>query len=338
MSRKAIGTVDWRANPDRPGTFCWCARFTRADGTKTPWQPLDPRIHEGDRAGADACAAQLAPTARATTKDGKGETVAKYSERWLAERKTRVVSVKDDDARLRDHVLPLVGDASVLRLTRDDCERVRDALDDKVAAGAIGWKTARHAWQIFRSMCADLANARRRELRVRDTDPAAGIKPTLRGNSKSKQYLYPSEFLRFMACDIVPRDWRVAVALALFTYGRDGEVAELHWPDVDLEHGILTIARARDRETGAAKSTKTGGTRRFSVEPNLLPMLKAMHAEAKGQGRVFALDATHLSRTFRRWLLVAGVTRAELHATTATSRPITWHDLRASAATWMAVR
>jgi integrase len=136
----------------------------------------------------------------------------------------------------------------------------------------------------------------------------------------------------------VPRDWRVAVALAIFTYGRDGEVAMLEWIKVDLEHGILTIDRARNRDTGEAKSTKTGGTRRFSIEPNLIPMLRAMHDAAEGAGKVFNLDATHLSRTFRRWLLVAGVDRTELHDPTETSRPITWHDLRASAATWMAVR
>jgi hypothetical protein len=124
--------------------------------------------------------------------------------RWLAERKTRVVSVKDDASRLRDHVLPFIGHRSVLSLSRDDVEGVRDALDDKVAAGTIGWKTARHAWQITKSMCGDMANARRRELRVREDDPSAGIKPTLRGVSRSKQFLYPSEFLRFMACDEGP--------------------------------------------------------------------------------------------------------------------------------------
>jgi len=136
----------------------------------------------------------------------------------------------------------------------------------------------------------------------------------------------------------VPRRWKIAATLALYSYGRDGEVAKLDWRDVDLEHGILRIARARDRDTGADKSTKTGMARRFSVEPTLLPLLQAMHEKTGGKGTVFDFDATHLSRTFRRWLKVAGVERHELHVTTAASRAITWHDLRASAATWMAVR
>jgi hypothetical protein len=165
MSRKSTGTVGWRPDPERPGDYRWHARYTRSDRSRTPWYPLDPSILEHDDEGARRCALQFASAAKATTKDGKGESVAAYSVRWLAERKTRLVSVKDDTARLRDHVLPIVGQASVLRLTRHDVEGVRDALDDKVAKGEIAWKTARCAWTVFKTMCDDMANARRRELR-----------------------------------------------------------------------------------------------------------------------------------------------------------------------------
>lgn len=337
MARAATGTVAWRWSAEH-GRDCWHARFTRGDGTRTAWHALDPNIPEADREGARACAARFASVAKTSTRDGAGELVATYVERWLADRKTRLVSIKDDHQRLRDHVLPLIGRRSVIALNRDDVEGVRDALDAKVTAGTLTWKTARLAWAVLRTLCNDLVNARRKELRVRDDNPAAGVKPTLSGATKLKSYLYPSEFLRFVDCASVPRDWRVAVALALYTYGRDGEVSMLDWKDVDLEHGTMTIARGRDRETGKAKSTKTGVARRFAVEPNLLPMLRAMHTAAKGKGRVFDLDATHMSRTFRRWLLVAGVDRPALHDRTEATRPITWHDLRASAATWAAVR
>ncbi len=45
-----------------------------------------------------------------------------------------------------------------------------------------------------------------------------------------------------------------------------------------------------------------------------------------------------MARNLRRWLLKAGVDRPALHASTATSQNLTWHDLRATGATWMAVR
>ncbi|MGH7437478.1 MAG: site-specific integrase [Polyangiaceae bacterium] len=44
-----------------------------------------------------------------------------------------------------------------------------------------------------------------------------------------------------------------------------------------------------------------------------------------------------MARNFRRWLWKAGVRRAALHETSPTSQNMTWHDLRATGATWMAV-
>jgi hypothetical protein len=40
----------------------------------------------------------------------------------------------------------------------------------------------------------------------------------------------------------------------------------------------------------------------------------------------------------RRWLRKAGVTRRELFEDTRTTKSLTWHDLRATGLTWMAVR
>jgi len=45
-----------------------------------------------------------------------------------------------------------------------------------------------------------------------------------------------------------------------------------------------------------------------------------------------------MARNLRRWLVKAGITRPALHESTATSLNLTWHDLRATGATWMAVR
>ena len=50
------------------------------------------------------------------------------------------------------------------------------------------------------------------------------------------------------------------------------------------------------------------------------------------------LSERAMARNLRRWLLKAGVTRPALHEGSATSQNITWHDLRATGATWMAVR
>jgi hypothetical protein len=76
------------------------------------------------------------------------------------------------------------------------------------------------------------------------------------------------------------------VAVAVFTYARDGELRVLRWDegDVDLEHGVLSITRAYNRRTGEAKGTKTDAPRRVPIEANLLPLLRALHDAAKGKG------------------------------------------------------
>jgi hypothetical protein len=107
-----------------------CARS--GDGCRIA---LGSSIAEHDEAGARASAASLAPVAKASTKGGVGEFVAAYASRWLADRVGRVQSVADDRARMRLHVLPLLGHVSVLSLPRDAVERLRDEVDRKIEKG-----------------------------------------------------------------------------------------------------------------------------------------------------------------------------------------------------------
>jgi integrase len=93
------------------------------------------------------------------------------------------------------------------------------------------------------------------------------------------------------------------------------------------------------RKPGEIKGTKSDTPRRFAAEPNLRPLLDAMREESGGNGLVATLASERaMARNFRRWLLKAGIRRASLHETTDQSQNITWHDLRATGATWMAVR
>jgi len=338
MSRASKGTVAWRRDIET-GAPCWHARFTRADGTRTNWIPLDPSIAEDDEDGARACAAEFAGTAKRTTKDGKGESVAAYSKRWLDARVGRVQSVADDRARIRDHVLHVLGALEARAFTRDDVERVRDDLDDKIVRGALAWKTAASVWTLVTCMCADMVTAKKREFRVREDNPCRDVKPPERGDRKAKQYLYPSEFLQFVSCERVPLQLRRALAISVYTFVRDGELRALRWDggDVDLEHGTLSITRSLGRD-GSTKSTKSGETRRFAIEANLLPLLRTMHKEAKGKGTVVSFRDRHMSRDLRLWLKRAGIMRPELHNGSPTRKPMTWHDLRATGLTWLAVR
>jgi integrase len=266
------------------------------------------------------------------------EPVEQYAKRWLDEREGRVHSIRDDRSRMRLHVLPVLGPLDARTFTRDDVEHVRDELDEKITSGRLAWTTVASCWTLVTSMCADMMSAKKRELRIRDDNPCRDVKAPERGARKAKQYLYPSEFLQFVSCESIPLRWRRAVTLAIYTYTRDAELRVLRWDDV--AHGVVDITRAYNRrEPGEVKGTKSDSPRRFAVEPKLRPLIDAMREESGDTGLVIDLASERaMARNIRRWLWKAGVRRAALHETNAQSQNITWHDLRATGATWMAVR
>jgi integrase len=109
--------------------------------------------------------------------------------------------------------------------------------------------------------------------------------------------------------------------------------------DIELDHGTIHIHRSRNREDVHDKGTKTKAARRFTMEPAIVPLVRAMHEESNGEGHVIQLpNDKHLARDFRQWLSAADVDRAELHASTPTRKAMTFHDLRATGLTWLAIR
>lgn len=337
--RPATGSIEWRSGQ-------WWARVSLGDKTR-PLIPLDPSIPREDRARARECAALVSERAR--LKRGVSstvrETVAEYAKRWVDDRRDRNLASADDDrGRLRKWVLPIIGSLDVRAVKREALDDLVADLDRRVRAAELSWKTAQHAWALVTRMFADAAGAtKRRDLRVRSDNPAVGVPGPDRGTRKSKQYLYPDEFARLMACEDVPVEWRRTFAITTGLYLRAGEVNALTWEDVDLDHRVVRVHRSANRKTGALGSTKSDIDRRVPIEPMLVPLLTKMRDEAGATGRVLATRATDrkLSRQLRRCLRLAGVARAELFEdenTRQTTKPITFHDLRATGITWCAVR
>lgn len=339
MARKPTGTVQWFG--DR-----WRARITLTDGSR-PWLDLPPGIGRDDKAKARAKAAELAAYAREhgvkRTDDGAladdNETVREYVARWIEDRRRRGIKTCDDDAaRLRKHLYPLVGSKPMRTVDAKDLRAFVASLDAKIASGALAWKSAANLWGLVGKLFSDAQSSKVEALRVRDDNPAAGVAPPDRGVKRSKTFLYPDEFARLVRCEAIPKNWRRIYALAVYTYAREGELDALHVEDIDLERGVLHIHRARDRE-GRIRETKGRAARELPIEPNLLPLLRAMVRACGGKGRVVEIPRTsHSARGLRHDLKLAGVERAALYADDETRKAITFHDLRATGITWRAAR
>jgi integrase len=270
-------------------------------------------------------------------------------------RKDRGITTASGDAgRLKHHVFPVIGDLDMRVVAREDIERVVDFLDAKILSTdqkkRIEWKTASNVWGLVTKMFDDAVNAKRKDIRSRESDPTYKVKGPDRGVRKAKQYLYPSEFAQLVGCEAIDVDFRTLYAAAVYTYTRAGELEALTWNDVDLDHGAIHITKAISRETGAVKSTKTGETRRIPIELQLAPLLKRLRADHDRKHEGISESVRKAMRCFwmpadeeravmlRNHLTTAKVTRAALFTDDARHKHITFHDLRASGITWMAVR
>jgi integrase len=339
MPRKQLGQLKWWGSS-------YSVRVRFRDGRRR-WVSLPADLTHTQ---AVARAAEVAREARTATTPlvlthlaaADGETVEKWTDRWLAAREERgLESVRDDRSRFRTHLLSVIGAERMATVPSAKLEDVRDALDEKVRRNEIAWKTAQHVWAVVRGMFRDARASKRRELRVREDNPCLGIAPPDRGAPKAKQYLFPSEFDRLARCGEIPVFTRRVITLATYLFLRASELEALGWDDIDFAHGTVHVHRSLKRYTRIDKSTKSGGTRRFTIEPALMPLLRTMAHETGGKGRVLAdaqIDKYSLSRVLRTSLALAGIEREELFGNDPTRKWITFHDLRATGITWMAVR
>ncbi|MCA9644839.1 MAG: site-specific integrase [Myxococcales bacterium] len=226
-------------------------------------------------------------------------------------------------------------------VSRKDIEALVLALDTKVRAGSLSWKTATNVWAVITKMFKDSVRSKVPGLRVREDNPCSDVEGPDRGGQRSKAFLFPTELLKFAEADVVPLEWRRLVAIAVYLGARASELEALEWTDIDLEHGKVNIHQAISRDSrDVTKSTKSDAPRTFSMEPELMPLLRAMHAEAGGRGRVVREMPRHrdLAEGFRDWLRKAGVDRPELFISDRTRLNIRFHDLRATSVTWQTVR
>jgi integrase len=341
MSRKITGSPEYRGGR-------WQVKVTKPDGSR-PWVDLPGSIPRDDPERAKRVA--LIVATRIHNGDSvpmeRGETVLEYGARWYGWRKKRAVSSAGEDlSHLRTHFFEKHGALPMAGIMREHLEDFVTHLDERVLEDEMAWRTARNVWGSVAVMFRDAFGAKDRTVRVVEmsSNPAAGVAPPDKGEETALQFLYPSEFLTLVACPKVPLLRRRLYAYAVYSYSRAGEIVPVRWArDVQLDHDVIHIHEAEDRKRrpGQPGTTKNEAPRRIPLEPALRPMLEAMGANAKGL--VFpvmpaASGDVGLANLLRDDLVTAGVDRPELHHKCTSTRPLRFHDLRATGITWMAVQ
>jgi integrase len=307
-------------------------------------------------ATAVAKALRKSPSSREAKTWGKALSVGQYAERWITRRRAdRLKNVDDDEAVLRNHVLKKIGDDDMRTIPRARLVTLRDDWNNRSSLTRdhddfIPWKTARNFWGLVAKMFSDAAHpdsghADPRDpssapLHVRDDDPAAKIRAPIERGERQQCALWPNEADALLTCARVPCHWRVLYAIAFYTGLRQSELRALQVQDVDLENGLLSVAKKVSRRTGKIEATKTKKVGYCPIESNLCDLLAALIEGRDGtEALLWMPPEEDLAANVRdKHLPWAGVTRADLFADDETHQNFTFHGARHSHLTWRAGR
>lgn len=149
------------------------------------------------------------------------------------------------------------------------------------------------------------------------------------GKAPAYPYLYPDEDAQLLAALAVPLPVRLLIGFLAREGCRRGEAAAFTWKDFDLERGAVSL-----------DENKTDDARAWVLDPGVARALQAYRkryrADAADMEPVFAdesgasLDVEHLAAGLRRALMLANVTRPELHEGGMNRGRLRAHDLRAT--------
>jgi integrase len=364
MPRKATGSLVYvEANTKTAAHFA--ARMTRADGSRFWFHfeaaPNTPKNETAFRERAAKLAQDLKqgdvrkPSkpdvhAAAVTR----ETVTQYVDRWMADReRAGLRRQRNEKSRMQTHVLPRIGPKPMAAVTSHDLKELVFALDEKVRADSLSGATASKVWSLVAKMFDDASASKNPALCILATNPArypVHVKGPDKGRRRRKQWLYPKELAKLVGDERLSVRWRRIYAVASYLGLRLGELAALRWEHVDLDSGAVNVVHSYDLETCELKVPKSArGSRIVPIPAALAPVLAAMHKEAKGKGLVIQSDDPRrvtphglpphrgLPGLLREHLLRAGVDRSDLHHESPSTQRVTFHDLRASYGTWLAL-
>lgn len=242
-----------------------------------------PDTPEG-RAQAEQLLEEVVRTLRAREKLATGQTLRAYAQGWMDARKGS--SAGDDRQRLKDHVLPVLGDKPFPAVTAGDVRKLVADLAGKASrkGGTLAPRTIRNVYGVLQAMCTDavidgVIPASPCVLRAQHLpqarDKVAGWRDTA--------IFSLEEVLQLLTDARLPQDRRTFYALLFLGCTRFGEAAELRWSDYDpgaQPLGKLRVLRSYSTRLGEVKGTKAERPRNVPV----VQLLAAMLAEWKLSG------------------------------------------------------
>ena len=213
-------------------------------------------------------------------------TVREAADLWIrrAERENlETATVRQYRQHVKFHVVPLIGDARLSRLTTPVVEKFRDDLLQKCASRAL-------ARAVLASFKGILKEARRRGLLGHDPAATTAIKFAKDENRKrgipSKDQIrailtgaevWPYtkvQITRSKEAKTVTIAWRPFLVTAIFTGMRCSELRGLTWNNVDFEQRLIKVCQRADFQNIIGTTKSRAGDRDIPMSPMVFNTLR----------------------------------------------------------------
>lgn len=277
----------------------------------------------------------------------EGLTVAELVSKWHAE-KASSVRTADELQTKALHYLGPVAHRRAAEVTREDIGTIHSTIATEsrkrihkrvgaslqwVETGPVGLPATADKW---RSTINAIYVWGMRKGLVLD-NPAAGIDTAFDAKgSQRTNYLRGDELLRFwkaLAADH-DTDTRDALLLLLYTGQRRGNVLEMRWANVDLQHGLWSLGAADTKQRKAQSMPLTAQARKIlqrryadAAGDWVFPATRVARVRAAVQPSRIELQPMSEARLRDAWTRICAA--AEL-------QDLRIHDLRHTAGSWLA--
>lgn len=216
------------------------------------------------------------PPAKQRARDGL--TVSEYTSVWIEQRKLRPRTASGYRALLRNHIEPAIGDRLLIAVTPEVVRRWYAGLGTDYPTRNA------HAYQLLHAVMATAV-----EDNLVPANPVH-VRGAMHAERQRTPIILEPAQVQALAEAMPPR-LSASILLAAWCALRWGETSELRSKDLDLDHGVLTVARGvtyRDREF-VVQGTKSGVVRRVVMPPHICPAVAQHCAQHVPKGDPEAL-------------------------------------------------
>ena len=216
------------------------------------------------------------------------ETLETYSREWLEWKRPRIKEASYAKYRtvIRKHILPQLGGLRPAALGRETLERFALSLTEEKK---LSPKTARDILTVLAAIL-DFGSQRRGGGTGPKIDMPRLPRKEMRVLSLREQRLFMDYLTREMD------ECRFAVALALLTGMRIGEICALRWENISIEEGTVRVCATVQRVAAEGGTKLLLGSPKSEASQRTIPLsdraLGLCRAMCPGDGRAFVLTGT----------------------------------------------